>query len=62
MRGQRFRRLLFSVASALFVLACALPSLGTGSPTQAPQGLSPELLGTPIAQTAAAAQTQTIVY
>ena len=62
MKGKRFRRIIFSMATALFVLACALPSLGTGSPTQAPQGLSPELLGTPIAQTAAAAQTQTIVY
>ena len=62
MIGKRSRRILFSVAAALFMLACALPSLGTKSPTQSPQGLAPELLGTSIAQTAAAAKTQTVIY
>jgi hypothetical protein len=61
MKGQRFRRIAFWVVAVLFLLACSLPSLAA-SPTQAPQSLAPELLGTSIAQTAVAAQTQTVIY
>jgi hypothetical protein len=59
MIGPQFRRVIIWLGAALFLLACALPLLTT--PTQAPQALVPRLLGTPIAQTAAAAKTQTVV-
>lgn len=62
MKGQRSRRIIIWLGSVLFLLACALPLASTASPTQIPQSLAPELLGTSIVQTAAAAQTQTIVY
>ena len=62
MKGQRFHRILVWLGSILFLLACALPSFGVSSPTQEPQSLAPELLGTPVAQTAIAAQTQTAIY
>lgn len=61
MRGQRFRKKVFYAATALFLLACALPSFLT-SPTQAPQALAPEQLGMAIEQTADAAKTQTVTY
>jgi hypothetical protein len=50
------------MAAGLFLLACALPSLSASSPTQSPPSLAPELLGTSIVQTVAAAQTETVVY
>ena len=62
MKGQRFRRIIIWLGSALFLLACVSPLLALSSPTQAPHSLTPELLGPFIAQTAAAAQTQTMVY
>ena len=61
MRGQRFRKKVFYAATALFLLACALPSF-LASPTQAPQALAPEQLGMAIEQTADAAKTQTVTY
>lgn len=61
MKELRFRRTAFWVVVALFLLACSFPSLGASAPTQAPQALVPELLGTSIAQTAVAAQAQTVV-
>ena len=61
MKGNQFRRKLFFAATALFLLACALPSLQSSS-TPAPQALSPEQLGLAIEQTAAAAKTQTVTY
>lgn len=46
-------------AFALFLLACAIPSLTVSSPTQGSEPQSMDVLGTAIVQTAAAAQTQT---
>jgi len=60
MSGQRFRQIITVLATAMFLVACTLPLFG--KPTQVAQSLSPELLGTPIAQTAEAAKTQTVVY
>jgi hypothetical protein len=62
MNGHGIRRISIWLVTALFLLACVSPLLLTSSPTQAPQSLAPALLGTSIAQTAAAAQTQTVVY
>jgi hypothetical protein len=62
MKGQRFRRIIFCLGSALFLLACALPFAPKFSTTGTPQSLVPNLIGTPIAQTAAAAQTQTVAF
>lgn len=44
----------------LFLLACVLPSAGKPLPTQVSGLSAPEMLGTVIAQTALAAQTQTV--
>jgi hypothetical protein len=59
MIGQRVQRIFVCLASALILIACALPLIG--SPTQVPQPLSPQLLGTPVAQTAVAAKTETAI-
>jgi hypothetical protein len=60
MMGLRNKRILILFVTGIFLLACALPSLG--SSTQVLQSLAPESLETPIAQTAAAANTLTALY
>lgn len=62
MKGQRIHRKIMWLGTALFLLACVSPLLATSLPPQTPQVLLPELMGTSIEQTAAAAQTQTVVY
>ncbi len=61
MNGQRLRRMTAWLALTLFLLACSVPSLASPSVTQAPQVMDSQSLGTSIAETAAAAQTQTVV-
>lgn len=54
-------RLIFNLfVTSIFLLACAVPAFGAS--TQVPQSLAPESLATPIAQTAAAANTLTALY
>jgi len=56
MNGQRIRRISIWLVVSLYLLACALPLMTTPTvPTQMP-------VGTVIAQTADAAQTQTAIY
>jgi hypothetical protein len=56
MNGQRIRRISIWLVASLYLLACALPLMTTPTvPTQMPVGIV-------IAQTAAAAQTQTSIF
>ena len=57
MNGQRIRKICIWLVTALYLLACVAPfsAAPTASPTQMP-------VGTIIAQTAAAAQTQTSIF
>ena len=57
MNEQRIRQISAWLITALFLLACISPLVAVPVPTQ-----SSEVLGTMIAQTAGAAQIQTIVY
>jgi hypothetical protein len=56
MNGQRIRKTSIWLIAALFLLACVSPFAAAPVPTQAP-----EMLKTIIVQTAAAAQTQTVI-
>ncbi|MBK7456517.1 MAG: hypothetical protein IPJ46_23180 [Anaerolineales bacterium] len=60
MLGSRISRKIVLFVASLSLLACALPAFGAS--TQVPQPVGPESLGTPIAQTAAAAGTQTAIF
>ncbi len=60
MSRQRFPRIIIWLMAALILSACTFPLLT--KPTQVPQFLAPELLGTSIVQTADVAKTQTVVY
>ncbi|MBI5944419.1 MAG: hypothetical protein HY864_08630 [Chloroflexi bacterium] len=59
MSRQRFPRIIIWLMAALILSACTFPLLT--KPTQAPQSLAPESLGTSIVQTAVAAKTQTAI-
>ncbi len=60
MLGSRVSRKIVLFFASLSLLACAVPAFGAS--TQVPQPVGPESLGTPIAQTAAAAGTQTAIF
>ncbi len=60
MLGSRVSRKIILFVASLSLLACALPAFGASR--QVPQSLVPESLETPIAQTAAAANTLTAIY
>jgi hypothetical protein len=59
MNGQRIRQISIWLVTTQYLLACVSPFLGEPEPASTQV---PEMLGTIIAQTAAVAQTQTVIF